>query len=121
MKASIHQKYGPPDVMELTEVDKPLPKDDEVLVKVHATTATSGDCKVRRADPFAVRLFYGMKKPKVGILGSELSGEVEAIGKTSSNSRSGISCFVGPGVISVLMPSMSACKRKVPSVSNLSI
>lgn len=97
MKASIHQKYGPPDVMELTEVDKPLPKDDEVLVKVHATTATSGDCKVRRADPFAVRLFYGMKKPKVGILGSELSGEVEAIGKNVKQFKVGDFVFCGTG------------------------
>lgn len=97
MKASIHQKYGPPDVMELTEVDKPLPKDDEVLVKVHATTATSGDCKVRRADPFAVRLFYGMKKPKVGILGSELSGEVEAIGKNVKQFKVEDFVFFGTG------------------------
>nr|WP_316046438.1 NAD(P)-dependent alcohol dehydrogenase [Planococcus glaciei] len=97
MKASIHQKYGPPDVMELREVDKPFPKDDEVLVKVHATTATSGDCKVRRADPFAVRLFYGMKKPKVGILGSELSGEVEAIGKNVKQFKVGDFVFCGTG------------------------
>lgn len=97
MKASIHQKYGPPDVMELREVDKPFPKDDEVLVKVHATTATSGDCKVRRADPFAVRLFYGMKKPKVGILGSELSGEVEAIGKNVKQFKVGDFVFGGTG------------------------
>lgn len=48
MKASVHKTYGPPEVMELREVDKPIPKNDEVLIKVHATTSTSGDCKVRR-------------------------------------------------------------------------
>lgn len=74
MKASVHKTYGPPEVMELREVKKPVPKDDEVLIKVHATTATSGDCKVRSAKPFAVRLFFGLKKPRIGILGSELSG-----------------------------------------------
>ncbi|MDZ5783127.1 hypothetical protein [Marinococcus luteus] len=68
MKASVHKTYGPPEVMEVTEVEQPVPKDDEVLVKVHATTETSGDCKVRKADPFPVRFFYGLKKPKAGIV-----------------------------------------------------
>lgn len=81
MKASVHQAYGPPRVMELREVEKPIPKDDEVLIKVYATTVTSGDCKVRKADPFAVRFFFGLRKPRTGILGSELSGEVEQVGK----------------------------------------
>ncbi|TWT01892.1 NAD(P)-dependent alcohol dehydrogenase [Planomicrobium sp. CPCC 101079] len=97
MKASVHKTYGPPGVMELREVEKPMPKDDEVLIKVYATTATTGDCKVRRADPFAVRFFYGMKKPKIGILGSELSGEVEATGKDIKSFKKGDFVFCGTG------------------------
>lgn len=97
MKASVHKTYGPPGVMELREVEKPIPKDDEVLIKVHATTATSGDCKVRRADPFVVRFFWGLKRPRVGILGSELSGEVEATGKDISLFEKGDLVFAGTG------------------------
>lgn len=98
MKASVHKTYGPPEVMEVSEVEKPVPKDDEVLIKVHATTATSGDCKVRRADPVAVRLFFGLKKPKFGILGSELSGEVEGTGKDIKLFKAGDLVFCGTGV-----------------------
>ncbi|MDN3449445.1 NAD(P)-dependent alcohol dehydrogenase [Planococcus sp. APC 3906] len=97
MKASVHKTYGPPEVMELREVEKPIPKDDEVLIKVHATTATSGDCKVRRADPFVVRFFWGLKTPRVGILGSELSGEVAATGKDISLFEKGDLVFAGTG------------------------
>lgn len=98
MKASVHKTYGPPEVMELREVDKPIPKNDEVLIKVHATTTTSGDCKVRRADPFAVRFFFGLKKPKIGILGSEFSGEVEATGKDIKLFKNGDLVLCGTGV-----------------------
>lgn len=98
MKAGIHKTYGLPEVMEMGEVATPVPKDDEVLVKVHATTATSGDCKVRRADPFAVRLFFGFRKPKTGILGSEFSGEVEAVGKDVTLFKKGDLVFGGTGV-----------------------
>lgn len=98
MKASVHKTYGPPEVMELQEVKKPVPKDDEVLIKVHATTATSGDCKVRRADPFAVRLFFGLKEPKIGILGSELSGEVEEAGKDVKLFKKGDLVLCGTGI-----------------------
>lgn len=98
MKASGHQTYGPPEVMEIREMEKPVPKDDEILIKVHATTATSGDCKVRRANPFAVRLFFGMKKPRIGILGSELSGEVEATGKDTTLFKKGDLVLCGTGI-----------------------
>ena len=97
MKASVHMRYGPPEVMELREVGKPVPKDDEILIKVYAATATSGDCKVRRADPMAVRLIYGLKKPRLGILGSELAGEVVAIGKDIKLFKKGdfVFCWTG--------------------------
>lgn len=98
MKASVHRTYGPPEVMELREVNKPVPKDDEVLIKVHASTATSGDCKVRSAKPFAVRLFFGLKKPRIGILGSELSGEVEEAGKDVALFKKGDLVLCGTGI-----------------------
>lgn len=98
MKAGLHKTYGLPEVMEMSEVAKPVPKDGEVLVKVHATTATSGDCKVRRAEPFAVRFFFGLRKPKIGILGSEFSGEVEEAGKGVTLFKKGDLVFGGTGI-----------------------
>jgi NADPH:quinone reductase-like Zn-dependent oxidoreductase len=81
MRAVVYTRYGPPEVVQLTEVAKPTPKDNEVLIKVHATTVNRTDCGFRKAEYFAVRVVGGLFKPKNTILGTELSGVVEAIGK----------------------------------------
>ena len=81
MKAIVYTKYGSPDVLKFMNVEKPTPKDNEVLIKIYATTVNRTDCAFRTATPFIVRFFSGLLKPKNTILGSELAGKIEAIGK----------------------------------------
>ena len=80
MRAVVHDRYGPPEVLRLEDVARPVPKEDEVLVKVHATSVTRTDCGFRAAEPFFSRVFTGLLRPKRRILGMELAGEVEAVG-----------------------------------------
>ena len=88
----MYTSYGPPDVVRIAEVDKPTPKDNQVLVKVHATTVNRTDSGFRAGKPFIVRLFIGLIRPKVTVLGNEFAGEVEAVG------RAGMSFAVGDRV-----------------------
>ena len=93
LKASFHTKYGPPEVLQIVEVNKPIPKDDEVLIKIHATTVNRTDCGFRQPEYFFVRFFSGVFKPKINILGTEFAGTVEAIGKNVTLLKVGESVF----------------------------
>jgi len=103
MKAIVHTKYGPPDELQLKEVPKPFLKDNEVLVKVHATTVTTTDCNARnftfvpKSFMFFARLMFGFKKPRINILGIDLAGEIEAVGENVKLFKAGDQVFGSPG------------------------
>lgn len=93
MKASINERYGSPEVLHIKDIPKPIPKDNEVLVKVHATTVNRTDCGFRSAEYFIVRMMRGLLKPKNKVLGTEFAGEIEAIGKNVSSFQIGDAVF----------------------------
>jgi 2-desacetyl-2-hydroxyethyl bacteriochlorophyllide A dehydrogenase len=89
MKAAVYYEYGTPDVLQVKQVEKPIPKNNEILVNIKATAVNSGDWRLRKADPFAVRFIYGFMSPKINILGTVFSGEVESIGHEVSHFKVG--------------------------------
>jgi NADPH:quinone reductase-like Zn-dependent oxidoreductase len=93
MKAAVSEKYGTPDVIQIREVLKPIPRENEVLVKIHATTVNRTDCGLRAAKPFITRFFTGLLKPKHTILGSEFSGIVKDIGSSVKSINIGDQVF----------------------------
>ncbi|MCL6460449.1 MAG: NAD(P)-dependent alcohol dehydrogenase [Flavobacterium micromati] len=93
MRAIINTEYGPPEVVKLMEVDKPLPKDNEVLIKVYATTVNRTDCGFRSAEYFISRFFSGLFRPKNKTLGNEFAGKIEAIGKNVTLFKTGDKVF----------------------------
>mgnify|MGYP000040489942 CR=1 FL=1 len=99
MKAAVYRKYGPPDVLQLKEIEKPTPKDDEILIKVHAAEATKSDCEMR-SFKFAVKWFWlplrialGLTKPRRHVLGGYFAGEVESVGENVSKLKKGDQIF----------------------------
>jgi NADPH:quinone reductase-like Zn-dependent oxidoreductase len=93
MRAVVHDNYGPPDVLRLEDVERPVPKEGEVLVKVHATTVNRTDCGFRAADPFFARAFTGLLRPKRRTPGLELAGVVEAVGAAVTEFKVGDEVF----------------------------
>jgi len=93
MKAIIHPKYGPPEVLEIKTIDQPIPKDNEVLIKVHAATVNRTDCANLRAKPFIMRFVVGFFKPRNRSLGTDFAGEIMAIGKDVKDFKVGDRVF----------------------------
>ncbi|MED3885009.1 NAD(P)-dependent alcohol dehydrogenase [Priestia aryabhattai] len=103
MKAMVCTKYGKPDVLQLEEVENPIPKENEILIKIHATTVTSGDCRVRSFNSplllwLPMRIVLGLRKPRKPILGVELAGEVEEVGKNVTKFKKGDQLFAMTGM-----------------------
>jgi NADPH:quinone reductase-like Zn-dependent oxidoreductase len=103
MRAIVCTGYGPPDVLQLKDVVKPVPKDDEVLVRIRATTVSAADCELRRFN-FApwiwlpIRLAFGIRRPRQPVLGQELAGDVDSVGKDVRSLRNGDRVFAATGI-----------------------
>ena len=124
MRAVVFDRYGPPDVQRLEEVETPVPKDDEVLIKIHATTVTRTDTGLRSGKPFIARFFTGLRRPKLRILGTELAGTVEAIGSAVTEFAVGDAVFgstsafrFGTHAEFICLPESSPLARKPAGMS----
>ena len=105
MKVIVWTEYGPPDVLQLEEVAKPIPKDNEVLIRIHATTVTTGDCEQRRMKTalryrLLMRMYVGLRRPqRIAILGMELAGEVDSLGQDVTRFTEGDQVFAATGFV----------------------
>lgn len=98
MKAAVYRRYGPPEVLQIEDVAKPVPQDNEILVRVHAATVCAADWRMRKADPFFVRFMLGLWRPKkLRVLGMEFAGKVESVGRSVTRFRAGDEVFGGTG------------------------
>lgn len=124
MKAIVYKKYGGPKVLLIEEVERPIPQDNEVLVKVNATTVTAGDWRMRAGDPFVIRLYNGLFKIKRTVLGHEFSGVVDSVGKNVTRFKKGDHIFGGTGAGAgahaeyVAVPANGAIEEKPQSMSD---
>jgi NADPH:quinone reductase-like Zn-dependent oxidoreductase len=124
MRAVVFDRYGPPEVQRLEDVEQPVPKDDEVLIKIHATTVTRTDVGLRAGKPLIVRLFTGLRRPKQRILGTEVAGEIEAVGAAVSEFAVGDAVFgstsafrFGTHAEFICMPESAPLARKPASMT----
>ena len=127
MKAIVWTEYGPPDVLQLKEVEKPVPKDNEVLIKIYATTVTAGDCeqrslKLRIWHRLPMQLFVGLKRPeRITILGMELAGEIESVGKDVKRFRKGDQVFAATGFVAMGTCAEYICLTEEPEGGALAL
>ena len=98
MKAAICTKYGDPRFLKIEEVAKPTPKENQILVKIHSSSVTSGDARIRRADPWVIRLIFGFKRPRKSVLGVVVAGEIESIGSEVTKFKVGDKVFGTTGM-----------------------
>lgn len=123
MKAAVRSAYGPPEVLSIQEVAKPTPADDEILIKVHATTVNRTDCGILWGKPFIIRFFSGLPKPRLPITGSDFTGVVEAVGKNAKDFKvgdkvMGLNGVRGTGSHAEYL-TLSGTRRIVPMPSNV--
>lgn len=123
MEAMVCEKYGTPDVLRLDEVKTPTPKDNEILIRVHAAVVTNADCAARKGKPLVARLAFGLFKPKSKILGTEFSGEIESVGKQVKRFKKGDLVYAATGTDFgahaeyVCMPEDGALSQKPSNVT----
>ncbi len=97
MKAAVFTNYGPPEVLRIEEIEKPQPKENEILIRIKSSAVNSGDWRLRRADPWLVRLMFGLFKPRVNVLGVTLSGVVEEVGSAVTKFKAGDEIYATNG------------------------
>jgi 2-desacetyl-2-hydroxyethyl bacteriochlorophyllide A dehydrogenase len=98
MKAAVCTKYGDPSFLQVVEVAKPAPKNDQILVKIHSSSVTSGDARIRRADPYIIRFIFGFKRPRKSVLGVVVAGEIESVGSEVTKFKVGDKVFGTTGM-----------------------